>query len=107
MPVPASFREAAFAALCLFSCVFAVAGTAGLFRFPEVYSRLQASSLAGTTAVFTAFLAALVIAPSLAVGSRVVLVMLFFLFSNPTTTHIIARYAWRSGIEPRTPRSGA
>jgi multicomponent Na+:H+ antiporter subunit G len=101
-----SFRDAAFVLLCLVSCVFAVAGTVGLFRFPDVYSRLQASSLAGTTAVFTSFLASLVISPSLAVGTRVGLVMLFFLLSNPTTTHIIARYAWRSGVEPWIPRSG-
>lgn len=106
MPALGTLREAAFVALCLFSCVFAIAGTAGLFRFPDVYSRLQTSSLAGTTAVFTVFLAALVISPSLAVGTRVVLVMLFFLLSNPTTTHIIARYAWHSGVDPSNSRSG-
>ncbi len=99
-------REILFASLCLLSCVFAVAGTIGLFRFPDVYSRLQGSSLAGTTGVFTAFIAALVISPTLAVAVRVALVMGFFLLSNPTTTHIIARYAWRSGIDPWFPRSG-
>lgn len=106
MPAVESIREGLFAVLCLISCVFAVAGTIGLFRFPDVYSRLQASSLAGTTAVFTSFLAALVISPTLSVGLRVVLVMAFFILSNPTTTHIIGRYAWRSGIDPWFPRSG-
>lgn len=96
-------RAGLFILLCGVACVFAVAGTVGLFRFPDFYSRLQASSLAGTTAVFTSFFAALVISPSLSVAWRVVLVMIFFLVSNPTTTHIIARYAWRSGIDPWTP----
>ncbi len=98
-------RTIVFILLCSGACVFAVAGTVGLFRFPDVYTRLQASSLAGTTAVFTVFLAALSISPSIAVGLRVALVMFFFLLSNPTTTHIIARYAWRSGIDPWTARS--
>lgn len=103
---PAVVRDIAFVALCCVSCVFAVAGTVGLFRFPDVYSRLQGSSLAGTTAVFTAFAAAAAISPTLAVVFRVLLVMAFFLLSNPTTTHIIARYAWRSGIDPWSPREG-
>ena len=67
-------RTIVFILLCSGACVFAVAGTVGLFRFPDVYTRLQASSLAGTTAVFTVFLAALSISPSIAVGLRVALV---------------------------------
>jgi len=106
MPAVESIREGLFAVLCLISCVFAVAGTIGLFRFPAVYSRLQASSLAGTTAVFTSFLAARVSSPTLSVGLRVVLVMARCSLSYPSSTPLLGRYAWRSGIDPWFPRSG-
>lgn len=96
-------RDLIVVILCALASVFAIAGTIGLYRFPDVYTRLQASSLAGTTAVFTSFLAALLVSPSFAVAARVAVIILFFLLSNPTTTHIIAQYAWQSGIEPVFP----
>lgn len=93
-------REIASALFCIVACVFAVGGTVGLFRFPDTYTRLQASSLAGTTATFSVFIAALLYAPDVATALRVILILIFFLVSSPTATHIIARYAWKSGIDP-------
>ena len=104
--VVSAVREIAAVALCAVACVFAVAGTAGLFRFPDPYTRLQASSLAGTTAPFSVLLAALAYAPDAATASRVILILCFFFVSSPTTTHIIARYAWKSGIDPWAPSKG-
>ncbi|MBU0928224.1 MAG: monovalent cation/H(+) antiporter subunit G [Spirochaetes bacterium] len=95
-------REIAATVLCAAASVFAIAGTVGVFRFADPYTRLQASSLTGTTAVFTILLASLALSPSVAVAARVVVIMVFFLISNPTATHIIARYAWKSGLEPAT-----
>jgi len=95
-------REGAAMLLCALASVFAVAGTMGVFRFPDAFTRLQASSLIGTTAVFSVLLAALITAPSLAIAARIVVIILFFLVSNPTATHIIARYAWKSGLDPWT-----
>jgi multicomponent Na+:H+ antiporter subunit G len=93
-------REIAATILCALASVFAVAGAFGALRFPDAYTRLHASSLSGTTAVFTAFVASLVLSPGLAVAARIVVIMVFFLVSNPTATHIIARYAWNSGLDP-------
>ncbi len=100
-------RDLAGVALCAVAAVFAVAGTLGMLLQKDPYTRLQASSLVGTTAAFSVLLAALVTAPSAAIAARVVVIIAFFLISNPTTTHIIAKYAWNSGITPRaTPRDG-
>jgi multisubunit Na+/H+ antiporter MnhG subunit len=33
----------------------------------------------------------------------VLLLIIFFFISCPTTTHIIARYAWYSGLDPWAP----
>ncbi|MDL2228834.1 monovalent cation/H(+) antiporter subunit G [Treponema sp. OttesenSCG-928-L16] len=91
---------------CLLSAVFALAGTIGLFRFPDIYTRLHASSLAGTAASFSVFLAALLSCRSANTAGRILLIIFFFLVSSPTTTHIIARYAWHSGIDPWSPKEG-
>ena len=99
-------RDIAGVALCAVAAIFAIAGTLGMLLQKDAYTRLQASSLVGTTATFSVLLAALVTAPSLAVAARVVVIIAFFLISNPTTTHIIAKYAWNSGIAPpATPRN--
>ncbi|QQO10994.1 monovalent cation/H(+) antiporter subunit G [Breznakiella homolactica] len=88
---------------CVLACIFAVAGTIGLFRFPDTYTRLHAAALGATAAVFSVFLAALIISPDLATAGRILLIIIFFFISSPTTTHIIARYAWHSGLDPWSP----
>lgn len=86
--------------LCISGCIFAAAGVIGMFRFPDAYTRLQASGLAGTTAIFTLFMAALVSAPDWASAGRILLIIMFYFISCPTLTHIIARFAWHSGQDP-------
>lgn len=86
----------------IIACIFAVAGTIGLFRFPDSYTRLQTSSLASSTAPFTIFILSLINASDIATVFRILLLMLFFLVSSPTTSHIISRYAWFAGMIPWT-----
>lgn len=93
-------REWAVTILCVLASVFAIGGTIGIFRFPDAYTRLQASGLIGTSATFSVLLAALIRSPSPGVAFRVIIIIVFFIISNPTSTHIIARYAWKSGLEP-------
>ncbi|MBN2875270.1 MAG: monovalent cation/H(+) antiporter subunit G [Spirochaetales bacterium] len=93
-------REIATVAVCILASIFAIAGVIGTIRFPDAYTRLHASALSGTTAVFSAFIASIIAAANAGVAMRIVVIMVFFLVSNPTTTHIIARYAWQSGLDP-------
>ena len=88
--------------IAFLACVFAIAGTISLFRFPDCYTRLQGSSLASSTAPFTIFFLSLINAGDIASVFRILLLMLFFLVSSPTTSHIIVRYAWYSGVIPWT-----
>jgi multicomponent Na+:H+ antiporter subunit G len=83
--------------------VFGIAGVVGLYRFPDAYARLQASSLCGTTAVFSIFIGALALAPSWGIASRLLVIIFFFLVSGPTSSHIVARFAWNSGLDPWKP----
>ena len=80
--------------------LFAVIGNIGVLTFPDVYTRLQASSTCSTTSVFSFFVAALLSSDSLEMGGRIVVIALFYLISGPLSAHIIARFAWTRGLQP-------
>jgi multicomponent Na+:H+ antiporter subunit G len=84
--------------------IFTIGGIIGLFRFPDAYTRLQAGSLAGTTAVVSVFLGALALAPNWAIAGRIIIIIIFFLLSSPTGGHIVARFAWNSNLPAWKPR---
>jgi multicomponent Na+:H+ antiporter subunit G len=84
--------------------VFGLAGLIGLFRFPDPYSRMQSGGLCGTTAIFSTFIGALLLAPSLIIALRIVIIMVFFLISAPTGSYIVARFIWQAGTPTWNPR---
>ena len=90
------------AGLVVAGTVFFVAGTTGLLRFPDVYSRLHALSKADNLG-----LGLLVIGLALGAGSlldvvHLLVIWLLVLVSSATTAHVIARRALQSGISPWT-----
>lgn len=86
-----------FFALALF---FAVVGALGMLFMPDVYTRLQASSLSGTTAVVSVLIGSIFWVELGPMTGRLLVLLLFFVISSPTSTHIIGRYAWRQGVLP-------
>ncbi len=84
----------------LLGIVFAVMGNVGVLVFPDVYTRLQASSTCSTTSVISFFIAAMIESGISAMSGKIMVLLLFFFISNPVSTHIIARYAWNMGIMP-------
>jgi multicomponent Na+:H+ antiporter subunit G len=83
--------------------IFGAGGVVGLFRFPDPYSRLQSGSLAGTTAVVSFFIGALLLSPDVAFAARIIIIIVFFLLSSPTGAHIVARFTWNSDVPPWKP----
>lgn len=80
--------------------LFSVMGNIGVLIFPDVYTRLQASSTCSTTAVFSIFIAAMLSAGFSALTGKLLVIMLFFLFSSPISSYIVARFAWNQEIVP-------
>ena len=93
-----AIREYFALAAFIIAALFALAGLIGLFRFPGPFARLQAGSLCGTTAVFTSFIGALILAPSWAFAGRILLIMLLFMINAPVGSYIVARFSWQSGV---------
>lgn len=80
--------------------IFNVMGNIGVLVFPDVYTRLQASSTCSTTSVFSFFIGCMLYAGWGPITGRLVVITLFFFVTNPISAHIIGRFAWQSGIVP-------
>lgn len=80
--------------------VFGLMGNVGVLAFPDVYTRLQASSTASTTSVFSAFIAAMFAAGWGPTTGKIIVIALFFFVSSPISSHIIARFAWERDVVP-------
>lgn len=84
----------------LLGIVFGVIGNIGVILFPDVYTRLQASSTCTTTSVFSILLAGMIHSGFTPMTGKLMGIAVFFLVSSPVSAHIIARYAWHMEIMP-------
>lgn len=78
--------------------VFNIMGNVGVLVFPDVYTRLQASSTCSTTSVLSFFIGCMFIAGWGPMTGKLLAITLFFFVTNPISAHIIARFAWQNGI---------
>ncbi len=85
---------------------FFVAGTVGLLRFPDVYTRLHALTKADNLGLGLIVLGLALQSSSWAVALKLVLIWLLVLAASATTSHLVARAALRAGIPPVTGHSG-
>jgi multicomponent Na+:H+ antiporter subunit G len=79
---------------------FGLVGNLGVLRFPDVYTRLHASAKCSTTTLLSVFIACLILEGFSPLGGRILVIALFFLLTGPVAAHIIARRAWKRGVEP-------
>jgi multicomponent Na+:H+ antiporter subunit G len=74
---------------------FCIVGVIGLLRFPDVYTRLHASSKVGTLGLFGILLAAALLVPGAAL--KALALGIFMIISAPVAAHAIAAAAHRQG----------
>jgi multicomponent Na+:H+ antiporter subunit G len=75
---------------------FSLIGVLGFIRFPDVYSRLQATGKVGVFGVVLLLVAA-VIWTELGLGKALLLIV-FLMIAGPVTTHAISSAAYRIGL---------
>lgn len=76
-------------------------GGLGMLRFRGPYARLQAAGV-GDTGGTVLFLVGLIVHPGWSgAGPVLVLLILFFVFTGPLSTHAIAKGAFVRGERPR------
>ena len=95
-----SLVEGASLALLIAGAAFFFAGTVGLLRFPDVYTRLHALAKADNLGLGLVVLGLLLRAPGWATGIKLVLIWLLALLASATVGFLIARRARHHGIAP-------
>ena len=77
-----------------------VIGGIGMLRLPEFYTRIHAASVTETGGAILILGGLLLQAPDFPVAVRLVLVLIFLLYTSPTATHALAKAAREAGMEP-------
>jgi multicomponent Na+:H+ antiporter subunit G len=90
------------AGLIVAGAFFFLAGTAGLLRFPDVYTRIHALTKADNVGLGLTIAGLLLRAGAWSVAGKLLLIWLLALLASATSGHLIARAAHRAGIRPWT-----
>ena len=95
-----SATEILTAVLLIAGAAFFLAGTVGLLRFPDVYTRLHAITKADNVGLGLVVAGLLLQAESLAAMGKLLLIWLLVLLASASVAHVVARTALRKGIRP-------
>ncbi len=78
--------------------LFFLAGTIGLLRFPDVYTRLHALTKADTLGLGCVVVGLAIEATGWVVALKLLLIWLLVCFASATSAQLIARRAYRDGV---------
>jgi multicomponent Na+:H+ antiporter subunit G len=93
-----SLTEILTSALLITGAAFFLAGTVGLLRFPDVYTRLHALTKADNVGLGLMVAGLALQAESLAVMGKLLLIWLLVLLAGASVAHLVAGAARRRGI---------
>jgi multicomponent Na+:H+ antiporter subunit G len=88
------------AVLLLAGAGFFFAGTVGVLRFPDVFSRLHALTKGDNAGLGLTVLGLALLAESPAVVGKLALIWMLVLLAGATASHLIARSSLQRGIKP-------
>lgn len=83
----------------LMAVVFFWAGTVGMLRFPDVYTRLHAMTKADNLGIGFVVFAVIMVAPSATIIFKLALTWGFILIAGTTAAHLVAESAHLEGVE--------
>lgn len=88
----------------VFGTFFIFSGSLGIFRFPDVYTRLHAATKASTLGIASILVGAFIFlyVEHGIVSGKLILGIVFILLTAPVSGHMISRAAHHSGIKPVT-----
>lgn len=90
--------------LIAIGAIFALAGTIGILKMPDTFSRMQASTCVPTLGMLGAMLGALLVAifvkADAGAAVKIAVIGLMILVTNPLGSHAIAKGAYKAGVRP-------
>jgi len=87
------------APLLIFGTVFFLAGTVGLIRFPDVYTRLHALTKSDNVGLGLVLAGLAVQAESWFIVGKLMLIWLLVLLAGASIAHLIAKGAMQRGVQ--------
>ena len=84
--------------LCI-GVLFDFFGCVGLYRLPDVYNRLQASTKCVTLGTILLLIGVALITGSGPISAKALICAVFILITSPTAAHAIAKGAYASGVK--------
>ncbi len=82
--------------------LFVITGAVGLHRLPEFFMRTHAVSITDSAGASLIVIGLLLRTESFDTGLRLVLILLFLLFTSPTASHALAQAALGDGLKPHS-----
>ena len=95
-----SLLDGVSAVFVLAGAFFFLAGTVGLLRFPDVYTRLHSLSKADNLGLGLVVIGLMMRAESLSVAVKMLLIWLLVLAAGATAAGLVANAARRGGLSP-------
>lgn len=86
--------------LLLIGVFFFIVGTIGLLRFPDVFTRLHATTKSDTLGAVAILTGLGLYSGGFFTATKMLLIIVFIFWANPTAAHAIAKAAYLSGEQP-------
>jgi multicomponent Na+:H+ antiporter subunit G len=80
--------------------VFSMIGGLGLIRLPDVYTRMHGAGITDTMGAGLILAGLMVQGGFSQVTVKLILILIFLLFTSPTSTYALANAAYQRGLEP-------
>jgi multicomponent Na+:H+ antiporter subunit G len=94
-------------ACIIVGAVFAVIGAVGILRLPDVFSRMHGAGIIDTLGAGLILVGLMFQAGFSLITVKLILIVVFVLYTSPTTTHALARAALNGGVNPLIERKEA
>ncbi len=92
--------EGLSAVILVSGTIFFLAGTLGLIRFPDIYSRLHALTKADNIGLGLIVVGLSLQAETWTVVFKLIFIWVLVLLAGASTAHLISRIALKRGVEP-------
>jgi len=86
-------------AFILIGGIFLFLGALGIYRMPDVYTRLQAGTKSSTLGAMSTIIGVGFLHPEW--FFKIALIVVFIGVANPLSSHALARASYRKGIKPK------
>lgn len=80
---------------------FVLAGTLGVLRLPDFYTRLHAAGMTDTLGAEMILLGLIIQAGFSQMTLKLLIVGFFLFITSPTATHAVAHAAYKAGLKPK------